>query len=89
MESSGYAPPNAIHASLAPDGNSRITFAGIPGQTYLLQRAESLSPPVVWTPLTNNVDSTIHFVADATGLWTTTDLNATNYPIRFYRSAVP
>lgn len=80
---------NIVGASLAPDGNSQLTFAGIPGQSYLLQRTTGLEPPVVWTTLTNNVDGSTVFVAGPNGLWTHIDLNATNYPQRYYRSAVP
>ena len=80
---------NIVSAGLAPDGNSQLTFAGIPGQTYLVQRTLRLDAPIVWTPLTNNVNGTTTFVAGPNGQWTHTDLNATNYPQRYYRSAVP
>ncbi len=80
---------NVVGCGVASDGNSQLTFTGIPGQTYLVQRTRSLTAPVVWTTLTNNVDGTINFVAGPNGLWTHTDLNATNYPTRYYRSAVP
>jgi ubiquitin len=80
---------NIVEAGLAPDGNSRLTFAGILGQTYLVQRTLSLDAPMVWTTLTNNVDSTTTFVGGPNGLWNHTDLNSTNYPTRYYRAAVP
>lgn len=35
---------NIVSADLAPDDNTRIVFAGIPGQTYLVLRATSLTP---------------------------------------------
>jgi hypothetical protein len=47
----------------------------------------SLTPPVAWTALTNNVNGTTNFVADPGGIWTHTDLNSTNYSERYYRAA--
>ncbi|MBI5384179.1 MAG: VCBS repeat-containing protein [Verrucomicrobia bacterium] len=80
---------NIVASGLAGDGNSQLTFAGIPGQTYLVQRATSLTSPVVWTSLTNNVDGSVNFVAGPNGQWTHTDLNSASYPQRYYRTAIP
>ncbi len=80
---------NIVSARLAPDGNSTITFAGIPGQSYIVQRTLLLDSPIVWTTLTNHVDGGTQFLAGSNGLWIHTDLDSTNHPTRFYRSAVP
>ena len=82
-------PPSIAHADFAADGNSQMTFTGLPGCRYLLQRATSLTPPIAWTTLSNNVDGDPNLVAGSNGLWTHTDLNSTNHPQRFYRSASP
>ncbi len=42
----------------------------------------NLAPPVVWQPIYSNV-------AGANGAWQFTDRNASNYPVRFYRSSTP
>jgi glucuronoarabinoxylan endo-1,4-beta-xylanase len=78
-----------VSARLAADGNLTLTFAGVPGYNYRVQAATNLVPPVLWTTLTNNVDNSIVFTADASGLWTYTDLNSTNSPGRFYRTIEP
>ena len=82
-------PPTIAHAGFAADGNSQMIFTGIPGSRYLVQRATSLTPPIAWTTLSNNVDGDPNLVAGSNGLWTHTDLNSTNHPQRFYRSASP
>jgi hypothetical protein len=80
---------NIVSAGLTPEGNTRLTFAGIPGQTYRVQRTFSLSAPVFWTSLTNNVNGSIDFAPGPDGLWTHIDLDSTNHPERYYRSAAP
>ncbi|MGB7747406.1 MAG: hypothetical protein WBN75_08975 [Verrucomicrobiia bacterium] len=47
--------------------------------TYQVDAATNLTPPVVWTTISTNV-------ANVSGLWQITDLQATNYPNQFYRS---
>jgi hypothetical protein len=44
--------------------------------------ATNLAPPVVWQPIYTNV-------AGANGAWPFTDMNASHYPVRFYRSSTP
>jgi autotransporter-associated beta strand protein len=65
-----------------PDGNTRISFAGIPNRTYLVQGATNLTFPIPWQTLSTNV-------AGTNGLWYFDDLDATNYSSRYYRSAQP
>jgi glucuronoarabinoxylan endo-1,4-beta-xylanase len=78
-----------VGAGLAADGNLTLTFAGVPGYNYRVQAATNLTPPVFWLTLTNNVDNSMVFTADSSGLWTYTDLNSTNFPGRFYRTIEP
>ncbi|HNQ90641.1 MAG TPA: hypothetical protein PKM73_18660 [Verrucomicrobiota bacterium] len=80
---------NIVGTEISPEGDARVTFAGIPGQIYLVQRATDLNPPIVWTTLLNNTDGTPHFVAGPNGLWTHTDLGSAAIPERYYRSALP
>lgn len=44
--------------------------------------ATNLTPPVVWQSLGTGVPGT-------NGFWQLTDLNASRYPVRFYRTATP
>jgi Alginate lyase/Immunoglobulin domain len=64
----------------------RRTFAlggtGATNQAYVLLSAPSLSPPVVWTPVTTNN-------ADSNGVFHFTDSQVTNFTQRFYRVGVP
>jgi len=62
-----------------PDGNYQIKSSGIPGNSYLLQASSDLS---AWSNILINS-------ADVYGVITFTDLTATNYSSRFYRTAAP
>jgi O-glycosyl hydrolase len=70
--------------ALAPDGNWTLTCQGLPGSPYQILATTDLALP--WSALTNNVDGTTTFTAGTNGLWLHTDLNATNYTLRFYRT---
>lgn len=80
---------NIVSSELDGDGNSQLTFAGIPNQTYLIQRTTSLESPATWTTLTNPDTGTPYFVAGANGRFSFTDLDSGDYPARFYRSWTP
>ncbi|PWU13392.1 MAG: hypothetical protein C5B50_19475 [Verrucomicrobia bacterium] len=67
---------NITHLS---DGNYQIKSSGIPGNSYLLQASSDLSS---WSAILTNS-------ADIYGVITFTDLTATNYSNRYYRTAVP
>jgi pectin methylesterase-like acyl-CoA thioesterase len=56
-----------------------LNFAGQPNTTYWLEAATNLLPPVNWLPIVTNL-------ADSEGLWHFTDLQTTDYPLRFYRA---
>lgn len=64
------------------NGTMQIGFAGIPNYTYLVEGTTNLTTPITWTVLGTNV-------AGTNGLFQFTDLDATNHPTRYYRTAVP
>jgi len=78
-----FAPPGTTSICLEPqpDGCARLRCAGIPGQTYLIQAAASLTPPQWTTIATNN--------AGADGLFSFVVLDMANHPCRFYRTSNP
>ena len=82
-------PQTIVSIAARPDGNFTLTFSGIPAQAYQVQAATNLTPPIAWEPLTNNVDGTVLFIAGTNGLWTHADLHATNFAVRYYRTAAP
>ncbi|HUA66228.1 MAG TPA: hypothetical protein VME24_10295, partial [Alphaproteobacteria bacterium] len=61
-----------------PDGNYDFTGTGASNTIYDLVAATNLSPPVAWLLITSAT-------ANATGNFQLSDLQATNFPIRFYR----
>ena len=63
------------------DGSVTISFAGIPGQTYVIQAATNPAAPV-WVSIGTNT-------AARNGLFQFTDMGAITYPSRFYRTAIP
>ena len=77
----GPPPTNSV-AGAVVNGNGSVTlsFVGVAGYSYQVDATADLAPPVVWTTISTNT-------ADINGLWQITDLQATNFPDRFYRSA--
>ena len=75
--------PVVINAPvLLPDGNFQLTFTGGDnGVSYVIQGNGDLSNPV-WSNLSTNT-------ATMSGIQSYTDLGATNYPVRFYRTVIP
>lgn len=65
--------------ALSPDGRAYIACSGDPGDTYVIEAANDLSHPD-WTTISTNT------IAPG-GVLTVTDLDATNHPARFYRTA--
>jgi hypothetical protein len=61
-----------------PDSSTKITCCGFPGQTYLLQASASMITPS-WTTIATNT-------VGASAVFTFIDLDAKNYPCRFYRT---
>jgi hypothetical protein len=64
------------------DGSVTLNLLTAPNIISRVLAATNLAPPVVWQPLCTNV-------AGASGAWQFTDTNASQYPIRFYRSYTP
>ena len=62
------------------DGTSEISFAGIPGRTYLIQAATNLTPTITWTTIGTNT-------AGTNGLFQFNDLDSTNFVNRYYRTS--
>jgi autotransporter-associated beta strand protein len=63
-----------------PDGNFVFNGLGAAYSSYDLDAASNLTPPVVWLMITSGI-------ANATGTFQLSDLQATNFPSRFYRIA--
>ncbi len=63
------------------DGTKTIAFAGIPNQAYVVEAATDLLAPV-WVPIGTGT-------AGPNGLFQFTDPEASSYPSRFYRTALP
>ena len=60
-----------------------VSFLGNPGATYTLQFTTALAPaPIVWQTL-----GTV--TADASGLYSITNIPPANTPMRFYRATLP
>jgi hypothetical protein len=58
-----------------------LNCSGAAGQAYLLQASADLSPES-WTTIATNI-------TDVSGFMTSLDSLATNFPSRFYRTALP
>jgi hypothetical protein len=63
-------------------GITTIKFAGIPGYTYYVQATTNLPPSATWVTIGTNI-------AGTNGQFQFLDTQASNYPIRFYRTASP
>jgi autotransporter-associated beta strand protein len=70
--------PQFTSLAQSSDGNFQFSGSGAAGVTYTLNAATNLTPPEVWTFVTNAV-------ANQAGLFQFSDLSATNFPERFYR----
>ena len=71
-------PPQFGPMAQTGDGNFQFAGTGAAGVTYELDAVTNLSPPIFWLFVTNAV-------ADQNGLFQFWDLQATNFPQRFYR----
>ncbi len=65
-----------------PDASVTLTFSGSANNTYLVQAASSLTPPINWQNISTNV-------ADVSGSWQVTDASANGQAQRFYRASTP
>ena len=62
---------------MLPDSSAKVTFAGVPGQTYFIQATTNLTTPD-WTIVASNT-------VGAYSLFSFVDLAAKTCPCRFYR----
>jgi hypothetical protein len=74
--------PDITGVAGSPGGGITLSFSGTPGFNYVLEATTNLVSPDDWVPLTTNMP-------DTNGLWQFTDMEATNYPFRFYRLILP
>ena len=58
-----------------------LNFTGIPGNSYVLQSATNLVPPIQWLPVLTNT-------TDTNGVWQFSDTNLNNIQ-KFYRVTTP
>jgi uncharacterized repeat protein (TIGR03803 family) len=75
-------PPIISQVNCNPDGSVTINLSTAPYVSSRILTTTNLVPPVVWLPLYTNV-------AGASGVWQFNDMDASNYPVRFYRSSTP
>ena len=72
-----------LNATIVNAGVVQLTFSGIAGAGYVVQRATSLAGfPVLWTDVSTNL-------TDGEGLFIFQDLQATNLTTKFYRTRTP
>ncbi len=71
-------PPSVSGAQISGEGIFHLTGIGSAAQRYQLLTTTNLTPPVVWSVVTNTV-------ADTNGLFEFADPEATNFNCRFYR----
>jgi uncharacterized repeat protein (TIGR03803 family) len=64
-------------AVMAQGQGVQLQFQGIAGMSYVLMTAPSLTPPVIWTPVSTNA-------ADNSGNWTFTDTTVPSKSARYY-----
>jgi uncharacterized repeat protein (TIGR03803 family) len=76
------SPPIISKVICNTDGSMTLNFLTAPNISSRVFATTNLAPPVDWQPIYTNV-------AGAGGAWQFTDLNASNYPVRFYRSSTP
>ena len=62
-----------------PDGNFKISFSGVSGETYCIQAASNLNQPIQWEDLCSNI------ATNQNGVFNYSDLTATNFLQRYYR----
>ena len=77
-------PPSPSISQVIPqrDGTVILNLSGTPYSTNRLWATASLTPPVVWSPVSTNV-------ASPTGVWQVTDTGAVGWTTRFYRVSMP
>ena len=72
------ATPVITGVAANPDGSFTLNFAGIPGDTYVLETTTNLLSTGGWQPIATNT-------LDISGVWQFTDMQAVNFKQQFYR----
>jgi hypothetical protein len=67
-----------LTAALALGQGLQLQFQGVPGNSYVLMSAPSLTSPINWSPVITNS-------ADSNGTWTFTVSNVLSNTVLFYR----
>ncbi len=73
-------PVTIVGVTRLANGTVHLNFTGTPGYVYLIETATNLAAPITWTTLSTNT-------ADTNGVFSFTDLSASNYDNRYYRTA--
>ena len=76
------SPPPSLALSLLADGTAQLQGSGQSGQTYIIEAADALNPPIAWVQLVTNT-------IDPTGIYQFIDTNAPFAPARYYRTRFP
>ena len=76
------APPYVTNMAILSDGSFTLGGTGAVSRPHILLTASNLVPPIVWSAIATNP-------ADANGVFSFTDPQATNHQSRFYRVATP
>ena len=76
------SPPIISKVICNTDGSVTLNLLTALNTSTRVLATTNLAPPVVWQPIYTNV-------AGANGAWQFTDMDASNYPVRFYRSSTP
>ena len=71
---------NLVSAT-AGDGNAYLSYAGIPGYNYALDKATSITPPITWVPqVTNTANGSGQLnYTNLLSAWPTNDFFRTRY----------
>lgn len=77
-----FPPPQIASAVHNPNATILLNCTGAVNNTYLVQAAPSLSPPIGWQTISTNV-------AGTNGAWQVTDTGAPGFAQRFYRLSTP
>jgi len=70
--------PGIDSVTVPPSGWVVLGLSGVPGDTYIVEAATNLLPPVNWWPLATNTLGT-------NGVWQFTDEQSTNFNQQYYR----
>jgi len=78
----GGAPPSTVSPLVLSNGVATISGTGFSNTTYVLEATADLNAPIPWQPIGTNTSS-------GSGVYQFIDLDATNFPMRFYRVLSP